>query len=675
MVSDNRVATAYTSTGALGPYQITWTFEHASDVYVAIDGVPLAGFTVTRNPNGTGSVMLAAAPAVDAIVTVGRATPVLQPLALPVGGPLPSAALESVLDRVFRVLQEHRADLNNLLGIPNDAIAVAGGTLQQQLEGAAIVANATEREALAPRQKGQLLVQADLVGTGASALYVGNSAGAGDWGRALYGPDGPVGPVGPTGPAGPVGPASDSLAGALARVQLSFESTVERDPRDVSGLLAYLYPGSGYTISSGTSISQWTDASGLGNHATQATSGLQPKTESITLNGTSTSCLRFGWNGSSSSQLGLPSLPMRTIIAVVKRYDGTGALSGWVSNNNLFLNTAQHNPGSWNYSNAQIIGSGGGYMVGHSRREYAANAADIGVHSFTWHGTEFPSVNGVAASPWSVYSESWNLMATTRKWSTSRTFTDPFVLGTTSGSQYLNGYVVAVAVYDRVLTVKERQSVERFLGKKYGVNFTPFPGRNNVLVVSNSIGAGGTYSGQTFEWVYAMGAALDESSPSVQSRFHVHNASVGGANLLDIIARVQGQQFPVIDPAAAANLAILWEGTNDLSVRNETQAHDNFRTAALLLRNAGWQVMACDTFSATAGQRPDPWEARRVAYNALMAANWTSYADFFVQPSTWTEFQPRGTNLVDGLHPSPAGGDILRDKFAAEVRRCIGRNT
>lgn len=127
----------YTGDGVSISFSFPYRFIATADIKVAINGVSLiSGFTVTGVPIYTGgggfsgaTVLITPAPAVSAIVTLYNQPDLLQATALRANDPLPSTAIEAMVDKVTLGLQYIYSKLTRTLAFPDTDPASAIGAL------------------------------------------------------------------------------------------------------------------------------------------------------------------------------------------------------------------------------------------------------------------------------------------------------------------------------------------------------------------------------------------------------------------------------------------------------------------------------------------------------------------------------------------------------------------
>jgi Calcineurin-like phosphoesterase len=151
-------------------YQVTFPFLEPSHIRVQLlpaVGPPVllgeSAYTV-HTPAGQAAYITTTAPVSPSVtVQIFRWLPYLQPMVIPEGGKLPSAALERALDRAVMLAMQSNPDGG--YNVPSDGV-----------RDVAVWADAPARGALLPSRAGQLGVQ-----LGDDTIWIAQSTAAGDW--------------------------------------------------------------------------------------------------------------------------------------------------------------------------------------------------------------------------------------------------------------------------------------------------------------------------------------------------------------------------------------------------------------------------------------------------------------------------------------------------------------
>lgn len=219
------------------------------------------------------------------------------------------------------------------------------------------------------------------------------------------------------------------------------------NPKSISGLLVWMDAADSSTYTIATGVSEWRDKSGSGRTFTQSTANNQPLVSATTQNGKTL----FEFDGSNDRLTATGNwlqIASCTLFAAFKRnagvYGGVIASSG----------TSDNSPGI-------LIDTSNVVVRGYGNLSYGASGSASSFQIFSGtvsSGATVAYTNGTQADADAV---SGTLGA-------DQTITS---IGTyrTSAANYFNGTLGEILAFNRVLSTSERQSVERYLGKKWGV--------------------------------------------------------------------------------------------------------------------------------------------------------------------------------------------------------------
>lgn len=153
-------------------------------------------------------------------------------------------------------------------------------------------------------------------------------------------------------------------------------------------------------------------------------------------------------------------------------------------------------------------------------------------------------------------------------------------------------------------------------------------------------------------------ARLHAKTPFLLST--IINKGVNGQTTLNMTADASTDIDPLYT-AAARSIVIFWEMGNDylFNGNNATNCFNNARTYCLGRKAAGWKVVAM-----TCPDRGDIDSTGRLAMNALLVANYHTFADALVDLAADTRLQDH-TNLTyfnaDGIHLQDLGYQVVAD--------------
>jgi hypothetical protein len=220
----------------------------------------------------------------------------------------------------------------------------------------------------------------------------------------------------------------------------------------VAGILLWLDgadPSStGVAPSSGTSISTWSDKSGLGHNFVQATGGSQP-TYSTMSNG------RLGVNFGTSKIMTNTSISVPTTYSIfVIGYtttNGRGRLLNGGTSDRLYFGT-----GDAVTQFSTFTGNGTSFNDT-ATNSPATSVASLCLMELTNSGTStglLPYVNGTVL---------------TAKNGTTVSFTTLQIGSSVGSNQFWNGFIAEVLIYNSVLSTTNRQVIEGYLAQKWGI--------------------------------------------------------------------------------------------------------------------------------------------------------------------------------------------------------------
>jgi len=280
-----------------------------------------------------------------------------------------------------------------------------------------------------------------------------------------------------------------------------------------------------FTLSNGF-VTAWRDASGAGVHFTQANPAHRPKWMENAINGKP--AVLFGDDEVRTRLEADKKAQARTVFIVnhVTRYVGLGGLWGESRMDRNGLRT--HSSTTWRHT---------------------GNQADA--NDFSHNGEMF--INGVAGYSF----DGQPLHILTAVSTSTRDF--QAALGdywfSSQYARYFVGYVGEVLVYNRVLTVEERQAVEAYLTEKW------FGGTGTSIEQLVAIGQAGRLAVNNFNAVF--------SALSGDGRLHAENNSV--VTLTDYTAftgAASGQGVVALQAADGADAYIMPKGINTV-IRND----------------------------------------------------------------------------------------------------------
>lgn len=218
-------------------------------------------------------------------------------------------------------------------------------------------------------------------------------------------------------------------------------------PTDITGSRLWLKADS-LALSDGTAVTTWTDSSGAGNDVTQSVAGSKPTYKAGIQNGQPV--VRFDGSADhlikASGAATMLALPIT--IAVAAKRDTTDAFQ------KSYVGSVAGVEGQ-----LQIQGVAG---VNTIRSYYGTVLAD-GIPGTSWHVVVFTAD---AAGSANIYLNG----AAPSSGATGTTIAaGDFGVATTAAGQFWDGDIAELLIYDTVLSTGNRDSVESYLGSKYGI--------------------------------------------------------------------------------------------------------------------------------------------------------------------------------------------------------------
>jgi hypothetical protein len=240
------------------------------------------------------------------------------------------------------------------------------------------------------------------------------------------------------------------------------------DPRRIANLGIWLDATVDSSLTfNGNTVSEWRDLSGNGRHFAQGTAASQPNGVNVTQNGRR--ALQFsggqGMSGNAATLNTIRNVPGATAICVF-RFDSAGA-TGVVFN--FSIATAVQTS---RFQIGQSSGVGGTYAGG---RRLDANSFASAFYADNTNARVQSGVLDYANSDAFIW-QNGTLENSNTSFQTTGNSQDADHLGVTIGanvisvgSQFLTGWIGEILVWPRALTASERQRVERYLGRKWGI--------------------------------------------------------------------------------------------------------------------------------------------------------------------------------------------------------------
>lgn len=236
-------------------------------------------------------------------------------------------------------------------------------------------------------------------------------------------------------------------------------------PKRLSGLVLWLDAGT-LSGADGDAVATWSDLSGLSNHVTQATGAKQPVVKHAILNGRKV--VRFDGTDDILHKADAASLDISTGFTwfFVGKRVGTG-------NDMFFIKQGD------NATAEAVYGSGVVDADSKNLNSFRVDAeawADVVTGTNAMVDDTFAIVAGAYDGANAYLFKDGAANGSAAKTGSITNSTGNFSVGgydaAFSGSEYLNGDIAELILYNRALSATDRRRVEGYLGKKYGIAVT-----------------------------------------------------------------------------------------------------------------------------------------------------------------------------------------------------------
>jgi len=217
----------------------------------------------------------------------------------------------------------------------------------------------------------------------------------------------------------------------------------------------------------------------------------------------------------------------------------------------------------------------------------------------------------------------------------------------------MTGSAYALAIWNKLLTADEKAIAYNYV-KDFGKD-------NNLVVFDGNSLTFGTPNGNTESYPHQMMYA-------VRSGWDWYNFGVAGQTTTQMSTDFDAQILPLFNATRSKQFLCAWEIGNQLIAIGATQAHTNFKAYcdhARAVLPAGTKIIVANIPPRiTSG-----FNTARATVNALIAANWATYADALVDlASDATIGQDSSTSnatyyQADQIHMTAAGYAIVAGLF------------
>jgi lysophospholipase L1-like esterase len=159
---------------------------------------------------------------------------------------------------------------------------------------------------------------------------------------------------------------------------------------------------------------------------------------------------------------------------------------------------------------------------------------------------------------------------------------------------------------------------------------------------------------------------------SLGRQWRVYNSGISGGVIAD--ATTDAARVDALYAAGnAANVVVVLLGSNDINVGDSAATiQTNLEAYCAARRVAGWDVIVCSILPRTPFSGAQ--ETVRTTVNAWLAANWSSFADAYLDLASVAELaDPTDATyyLGDTVHPNVAGNAVLAAQVEAAVQALL----
>jgi hypothetical protein len=449
------------------------------------------------------------------------------------------------------------------------------------------------------------------------------------------------------------------------------------DPATLSPAL--WFKADALALSDGAAVSSWTDSSGNGRHATQATAGKQPTYKTNIWNGKPV--VRFdGGDGLGTAAADLSAQQVMTWYIVASATDqttqifceftdnastNTGAAYMLVDTGSRLEVTTKGNVGfdAWTSLNTFEDGTGTARVMHgvFDMRTGTRHETQGGVDGDTT-GRRGAAVNNTgffANAPFNIGCRDADASAA-------------------ASSVFLTGDIAEIIVYTGRHTAAQRWGIERYLAEKYAITAWTKPAANLVFEGDSITEGGNSY----FSTPYPQRLVN-----RLKDKVAWFNPAISGQTLNDIVADYSTQ----IQPESAwanfgtKNIATLFAGTNDMVSVGGNQSGASTATEYLAhadtMRGDGFELIAFTALPRSDAAAPaDFYSTQRPAINTAITAG-SSHYDVLADVGADSTIGDAGDELnttyydVDKVHPNVAGLRHLSGLVAATLSSSFGLET
>lgn len=235
------------------------------------------------------------------------------------------------------------------------------------------------------------------------------------------------------------------------------------------------------------------------------------------------------------------------------------------------------------------------------------------------------------------------------------------------GGYQWSGEIAEVAMAQKAIADDDHFNIVDYLCTQYGFTSGIYTTRKkmvifdgNSLTTSYNATAGNTYP--------------ERALALLGSTYAGRNVALGGANTAVQAAKARYNIDSHYSTVRAANIAVLWEITNDLKTNlNAADAITRYVAWCQGRRALGFKVVALTVLPRKLSDVYAAFEADRQTCNAYLRANWASFADALADVAADTRIGDAGDELnpmyySDGVHLNNAGYAIIADYVVPAVQ-------
>lgn len=267
-------------------------------------------------------------------------------------------------------------------------------------------------------------------------------------------------------------------------------------------------------------------------------------------------------------------------------------------------------------------------------------------------------------------------------------------MGVCFGGTFTSTCILTAFVVTTALGTTDEQAALDTLAASYGLSNTP----TTILAVDgDSITSGyqgGLFSNRCFSWFRSVARSIGNAAAcfnlsqsggwigKVNSPWGPLSGEGAGTAGVQQGGQAPDSLDPLLDSGQFAHqVLIVYLGRNDIGLYGSgasagfgTTIYNELVTYCQARQAAGWKVIICDAIPGSdiiAGNMA----SETAIFNALIAANWATFADQFVQLSA-LNWQPGGSSdwslYQDQIHPNAAGQAMIAAAVLPAVEALVG---